>query len=99
MGMCCANVTGMENLYMRFPLSGNKMSCFCIQNLVSRRKHLDSHKHMKKTDKHMKKSHIYIYRERNKSVAIVYVPLCVCVCVLTCFFFLFNSLVYDSGAD
>lgn len=62
MGMCCANVTGMEkkNLYMRFQLSGNKVSCFCIQNLASPRKHLHSDKHMKKMDKHRKKNHIDI---------------------------------------
>lgn len=57
---------------MRFPLSRNKMSCFCIQNFESQRKHSDSDKHTKKTDKHMKKNHIDI--ERNKTVAMVHVP-------------------------
>lgn len=66
--MCCANVTGMEK--KTFLLSGNThIQLFCIENLVSQRKHLDS-------DKHMNKNLIDI--ERNKSVEMVYV-LCVCL--------------------
>lgn len=42
-----------------FPLSGNKMSRFCIQNKVPHRKHLGSDKHVKKIDKHIKKTTKY----------------------------------------
>lgn len=44
---------------LRFPLSGNKMSRFCIQNKVPHRKHLGSDKHVKKIDKHIKKTTKY----------------------------------------
>lgn len=71
--------------------SGNKMSCFYIQNLVPQRKHLDSTKHMKETNKHMKKNHIE--RERNNTVAMVHVALTLrvdldvlCVFSFTCFY-------------
>lgn len=70
-------------------VSGNKMSCFYIQNLVSQRKHLNSTKHMKKMNKHMKKNHIGI--ERNKSVAMVRVAVPFWMCYVS-FLRLFSTL-------
>lgn len=49
-------------------VSGNKMSCFHIQNLVSQRKHLNSTKHMKNTNKQRKRKSTYHHMLREIQV-------------------------------